>query len=245
MVPLELDLFLRLTDALYNRELVLGYLQLLVRLGYGVRVFREKDRYRDAVPEVSSGAQKAVDDYLTQRQELLELRVYYLGGLTIEMWMFFKPKEGRILFTVDQEHFNGSDEGRAAFLALVEMFKATYSYWHPFYGYEHWDGEADITQATLLATQKIHHVYRINFLGPELVEKLGQERVLNASAWRKEPLDDGGVLLIPDNTYGSHIPFAMKRLAVALGLQTPQDPDEEWVEDIYDDPAEWETIEKA
>jgi hypothetical protein len=52
-------------------------------------------------------------------------------------------------------------------------------------------------------------------------------------------LDDGGIVLVPDNTYSLHIPFAYKRLTVAFGLQTPQAPGEEWFEDIYDDPALW------
>lgn len=239
MIPLELDLFLRIAEALYDREMVQQYLQLLIRLGYRLQVFGEEDVYRNAEPGISQLAQQAVDEYLAQRQASLELRVYYLKGLTIELWMTFKPEESIISFVVEQEHFNGSDAGRAAFLALLEMFKETYTHWHPFYGYEQYDSEVNPERASLLATHEVHHIFAINIWGPEIVEKLGRERLLNAPAWRKETLDDGGMLLVPDNTYYLHIPFAYKRLAVALGLQTPQDPGEEWVEDIYDDPAAW------
>jgi hypothetical protein len=239
MEALIFDFFLRTAESFYDRETVQGYFQLLVQLGYRLRVFQEKDVYRDVEPEITSLAQQAIDEYLTRRLANLELRAYYLGNLTIECWITLRPEKGAISFVVTQEHFSGSDEGRAAFLGLIEMFKETYRYWHPIYGYQWYDSEAQLTQAALLATHEVHHIYPINFWGPEIVEKLGRERVLNAPAWRKEVLADGGVLLIPDNTYDVHIPFAYRRLATVLGLQTPQDPDEEWFEDIYDDPAEW------
>ncbi len=239
MVPLQLDLFLRIAESLHNREMVQRYLQLLVSLGYHLRVLREENVSDNAAPEISLMAQQALEAYLTRQQANLHLHASYLGRLRIEMWITFNSEEGILSFSVDHEHFNGSDEGRAAFGALVEMFKATYAYWHPFYGYEWYDGEPKAARVALLVTYDIHHLFSINFLGPEIVEKIGRERILSAPAWRNELLDDGGVLLIPDNVYGSHIPFAYKRLALALGLQTPQDEGEEWFEDIYDDPALW------
>ena len=81
-----------------------------------------------------------------------------------------------------------------------------------------------------LATYKVHHLYIINFLSPEIVAKLGRERLLNSPAWRSELLDDGGVLLIPDNMTDIAAPFSLKQVADILDLQTPQAPDEEWYE---------------
>lgn len=241
MEPLIFDLFLRSVAGLYDQVTVQRYLALLVELGYHLRVLEDGISRHDREPEITSRAQQAVDEYLEQRQARLQLHASYLRGLDIELWIFLEPEKGRISFSVDHEQFNGSDEGRAAFLSLLDMFKSTYEHWHAFYGYQWYQGEEEEgvqpDRETVLETQEIHHVYTINLLGPEIVEKLSRERVMDAPAWRNEPLADGGVLLIPDNTYYLHIPFAYKHLAVALGLQTPQAPGEAWVEDIYDDPA--------
>ncbi len=241
MVPLELELFLRIAENLYNREMVQSYLQLLVRLGFRVITQDEDEVYQQAVPEVSLLAQQGVEAYLEQRQISLGLIAYYLGDLTIEIWFTLKPQEGVIYFMVEQEHFNGSDEGRAAYIALLGMFKETYTFWHPFYGYQLFNGGdkegVQPEREALLATHDIHHLYIINFLSPEIVATLGRGRLLNAPAWRCELLDDGGVLLIPDNMTDITAPFSLKRVADILGLQTPQDPGEEWFEDIHDDPG--------
>lgn len=239
MEPLELELLLRAIDSLYDRAIMQHFLQALVGQGLRVIARSEDTLFEHVVPEVSLAAQQAVEAFLERRQPDLRLIAYFLGDLRLEVWFTIEPQEGRISFLIDHEHFNGSDEGRAAFEKLLAVLKETYAHWHPFYGYEIYHGGVHPDQTAIQATHEIQHIYTINFLGPEIVEKLGRERILSAPAWRNEPLDDGGVLLIPDNTYYLHIPFAYKRLATALGLQTPQAPGEEWLEDIYDDPAAW------
>jgi hypothetical protein len=48
-----------------------------------------------------------------------------------------------------------------------------------------------------LFSKRIFTPYWMDFFGPELVQNLGgRDRVLNAPAWKTEPLQDGGVLLL-------------------------------------------------
>lgn len=243
MEPLKVDLLLRIADVLYDRETVQRFFQLLVEQGFRVIAPEEDIIYQRAVPEITSLAQQQIEVYLTQRQTALEMATYFLRGLKIEILIWLKPEQGVISFLVEQEDFYGSEEGRAAYMRLLDLFKNLYTFLHPFYGYEVFSADAvegvRPDRSALLATHEIHHLYNINFLGPEIVAKFGRERLLNAPAWRKELLADGGILLIPLDLTGSVVPFGFKRVAVNLGLQTPQAPGEMWEEDKYTDPSLW------
>lgn len=235
--PIELEMFLRSVGDLYNRETVQNYLQILINRGFRLRVFQEEALYQQAVPEVSSLAQQVIDVYLEQHQDKLGLIAYYLGDLDLEIWFDIEPQRGVISFMVEQEDFYGSEEGQAAYMELLEVLKETYRYWHPFYGYEIFHGGIQPERAAVLTAHEIHHLYFINFLGPEIVEKLGQKQLLVVPAWQSELLDDGGILLIPVDLTGDEMAHSLKQVATILGLQTPQAPNEAWIEDQFADPT--------
>lgn len=229
--PIELELFLREADNLYHRNTVQRYLQLLVQHGFRIIARNEDIIYKQMIPEVSSLAQQAMEVYLEQPKVSLKLIAYLLGELTLEIWFTLHPEEGIISFMTEQEDFYGSDEGRAAYMELLQVLKGTYDYWHPLYGYEIFHGGVQPERRVLLATQQIRYLYFINFFCPEIVDKLGREQLLNAPAWRSELLDDGGILLIPVDLTGDEMVHSLKQVATMFGLQTPQAANEEWIED--------------
>jgi hypothetical protein len=79
--------------------------------------------------------------------------------------------------------------------------------------------------------QTVDTLYFINLFGPELVNKLGRDRLLSAPAWKIEELDDGGIFLVPtEHIAVSGGGYSLLRVARHLGMETPQAPDEEWEE---------------
>jgi hypothetical protein len=43
---------------------------------------------------------------------------------------------------------------------------------------------------------KIPHIYWANFFGPSYVKKVGEEFLMDAPGWKKDSLDDGGILYV-------------------------------------------------
>lgn len=43
---------------------------------------------------------------------------------------------------------------------------------------------------------RLPHIYWANFFGPEYVDKLGKDFLINAPGWKVEELDDGGILYV-------------------------------------------------
>jgi hypothetical protein len=88
---------------------------------------------------------------------------------------------------------------------LIQITKDMYSLLNPYYGYGH-DGDdwsplrkeyKDENIDLRLFNERIFSPYWMNFFGPELVHNLGgREKVLNAPAYKKELLEDGGILLL-------------------------------------------------
>jgi hypothetical protein len=48
---------------------------------------------------------------------------------------------------------------------------------------------------------ELKHIFWTNFFGPAYVEKLGKEFLLEAPGWKKEELEDGGVLYVATESY--------------------------------------------
>jgi hypothetical protein len=43
---------------------------------------------------------------------------------------------------------------------------------------------------------QLPHIYWANFFSPAYVEQLGRDRLMNAPGWKKESLNDGGLLYV-------------------------------------------------
>jgi hypothetical protein len=80
---------------------------------------------------------------------------------------------------------------------MLAVLAIVYNFWHPFYGYLDACGDPPPTSRADALSENIRYLYYINLFGPELVQKIGRKRLLQAPSWCKQPLEDGGMLLVP------------------------------------------------
>ncbi len=227
--------FLRTLAACYDSETIAHFLKLLVSHGFRVIAESEDEIYADVAPEVTQELQQEVDAYLAQRGDPLFFRAYYVGDIDLSLLFQLVPEEGLLACMVEQEHFYGSAEGHAAYLTMVAIFKELCDCWHPFYGHTYYSGGVNPDRAALLSDLNVPALYYINLFGPELVNKLGRDRLLNAPAWKIEELADGSIFLAPeDHVEVAGGGYALKKVADYLGMNTPQAPGEEWEEFEYE-----------
>jgi len=112
------------------------------------------------------------------------------------------PTEGILSLYVSDQNFDDTYTGGngavcyALWLAFVEQ---CYMLWRPVYGFSTGDSDFEgfIEREDALALD-ISYLYTYgNLFGPELVEKLGRERLETAPADYRRALGDGGMHLIP------------------------------------------------
>ncbi len=109
------------------------------------------------------------------------------------------------LFNYDyKEDIN--EKKRAALNAelLLELVKSLYQVIQPIYGYWDWDAhipwmwnyleDPDIPRQ--LENLELDRIYWVNFFSPNLVKKIGREKLLSAPSYKTEELKDGGILLM-------------------------------------------------
>lgn len=119
--------------------------------------------------------------------------------------------------------FDESTNGLAMYEHFLEAIRLIYEVYHPIYGYEldARDDREPTTKEEMLALQ-IHTLYDINLFGPELVEKLGRQRVESTQAEKVIPLDDGGIMLVPRIFFYSDFRrYDSQKIATHLGLSYP------------------------
>lgn len=146
----------------------------------------------------------------------------YMGTFHFDIGLI--PENAWIAVTLDDYEFRGWLEGEgglACFAELLRMLPVVYAQWHPLYLYDEGGILPETTRADVLALAP-QWLYSINLFGPELVERMGAERVLSAPAWRVTPLDDGGVMVVPTDVYGPDTTHYIQEVAAHLGL--PYDP---------------------
>ncbi len=91
-----------------------------------------------------------------------------------------------------QKQWDPEDNARR----LLELAKVIYNTIQPRFAWIercHWKG---YTTPEDVAQLRLPHLYWANFFSPAYVEKLGQEFLMNAPGWKKEPLPDGGLLYV-------------------------------------------------
>lgn len=91
-----------------------------------------------------------------------------------------------------QKQWNPEDNARR----LLELAKVIYDTIQPRFAWVercHWKGYTTPEDVVQL---RLPHLYWANFFSPAYVEKLGQEFLMNAPGWKKEPLPDGGLLYV-------------------------------------------------
>ncbi len=77
---------------------------------------------------------------------------------------------------------------------MLNISKCVYDFLYPFYGYA--DSENEHLENEELISKKIKHIYWANFFSPELVQKIGKEKLLSAPCWKVEELRDGCILIV-------------------------------------------------
>ncbi|HEU5376201.1 MAG TPA: hypothetical protein VFV38_12220 [Ktedonobacteraceae bacterium] len=115
---------------------------------------------------------------------------------------------------------------------------------HSFYAHEvAWNG--GWVGRAMVMNRNILYLYGTNIFGPELVAHVGQERLLNAPAWRREILDDGAILLVPierfpdsrnpPRVYAEPAEARLDAVARSLGMRGLGDPDVFELEEEYEE----------
>lgn len=185
-------------------------------------------------PGVSELLLQEIHLYSTEQKELQTLRVCSMASNDLlrgfQYSVTLAPTEGYVLLRVDQERFFGGTAARLAKYQywLEEVIKGTYNCWRPLYvhKFDHYGVAPNPTLEEVRALN-IPALYDLNIFGPELVERIGLERLLLAPAWKVETLKDQGILIVPEDLYGPTTPGRYKREEVAryLGL-APTPPNE-------------------
>lgn len=78
--------------------------------------------------------------------------------------------------------------------------KLYYPHFHPRLGFIDELGSSDAL-ARMVKKTELKNVFWANFFGPAYVEKYGRKFLLGAPGWKKEELDDGGVLYVVTENY--------------------------------------------
>lgn len=230
MEPLLLQFLLRTLDAGYSDETIKHTFELLITRGFRLIAEEEEEEYKNVTPEISSILQHEIDEYLARQKDQLYIQAYYLEGEEeLKLIILLLPEEGLLNCWLSNADLDTDPNKGVIYQILTDIFKDLYRIWHPFYGFEEYSGGSFVSRNKLLTEQQAVYLYFINFFGPELVNKLGRERVLSAPAWKIEEMDDGGIFLMPvDPTASVATGYTLKGAAAHLGLNTPQAPDEEW-----------------
>lgn len=170
--------------------------------------------------------------YHTLREPHLVCRAYHgehLFSFDIDFMPGGPTGTPLVLLSIEPEYLTAAHgEERARMHALwIAALKALYQYLHPVYGWVHdmdfdrpgfaWAMDIDpehVEERTALdavlrndaAAGHLRFLSLANMLGPELVAHYSRERILTTPAWYLEPLEDGGVLLLPEPFSWDYVP---------------------------------------
>lgn len=189
---------------------------------------------------VSELAQQETCTYVAERQEQLTVEARLMVDTVLlrgfEFAITFVPADGTLLLSVNHERFFCRGQaGIMKFRYWVKLLQEIYAYWRPIFMYEftHQGPPSINPDWEAVREFNIPALYTFNVFSPELVNKLGQEKLAQAPAWIIELLDDQGVLLIPTDVYGltsemshafdvvaKHLGFPVERNGVVLQIKS-------------------------
>ncbi len=173
------------------------------------------------VPGISAELEQEGERFLQGEQDELSIAVYSTvreGALRgVDYRITFYPQEAFIRAVMDDIYPSSQP-----YRGFLELLVTLYNSWHPFFGYRD-DGTKPAPDLAAVREGTIAWLYDINIWGPQLVEHLGSERVLNTPAWYLKQLDDDGVLLAPQFYYSDgqdqEYAFTGDEAAAHLGLR--------------------------
>lgn len=191
-----------------------------------VEVASHPDPGQIFTPGLSSALQNRGDSYVHEQQDELSVHAYSTkqSGLlkAFEFTLKLEPNSGDIYISVEDRHFTLEDRQRGlrTYEHWLEILIYIYYSWHPVYAYSfNWSGEKEDTTREQALALDIHTLYEVNIFGPDIVAKLGRERVLSTPAWRVDPIDDGGVMVVPEAYSQPSTQYGIERAAQHLGLR--------------------------
>lgn len=198
-----------------NPPVMEEFLQTFMDLGYWLAAGTEQEtdltwnRRLEAAPDadlpalepgISDLLREQMQLYLAGQRDSIGLSAYSTGPVAFELLAFSfdcafeEQEEGAIcVFTTGAV----SAWGAAADVVWDDIARRMYRLWCPLYAYSYFDlpGEVRIERDDVLTLHLPYLHRRMNFLGPELVDALGRERVLTTPGAKIEALDDGGAYL--------------------------------------------------
>lgn len=130
-----------------------------------------------------------------------------------------------VALTVSDTCFGEDERGQQNYHRFINLARATYHTWHPLFGFLMEPCLPDTTREQALA-HETGWLHNILLFGPDYVTRLGRNRILMCSAWKVEPLDDGGMLVasVPYTKDGSpRGPYQRQEVAVSLGIPFNQE----------------------
>ncbi len=165
--------------------------------------------FADALqPGVSEGLRREALVYMAERMEQLTVAVRSMARSPLvrgfEVTVTLAPQEGYILLSIEQERFfRPTLDGLAKYRYWIKIIEKTYACWHPLYAHEFThQGPPSVNPSwEEVHALEIPALYGLNIYGPELVQKIGQQRLLEAPAWLVRELEGPGCLLIPVDQY--------------------------------------------
>jgi hypothetical protein len=177
------------------------FLDTLVVLGYSLRESSE-ELTTPVTAGITPELRESVEIYLSQRGQKLALEAYNENDPGLEFGVSFSlAAEGYFVIFLDEERFFSDDEERDIYYPIwLDLLKKVYACWRPAYVQEGLKNDEGIDREISLS-EEFRYLYETNIFGPELVARIGRERLLNAPAWKVEELDDGAILFIPSQHF--------------------------------------------
>jgi hypothetical protein len=218
--------YLRTPEEYRDAEKILRTLTAVAEQGYYITPTGDEEPEPPLKAGISPTLSAHLEAYLTGNESHLSTEAYVIDGEGPRSGFSYGPlsldaQHEMLMVSVDDRYFpraRGKREDPTLYTHWLDMLQLTYDIWHPLYGYPFPNGiwpETSLADARALQPQ---HLYEHNYFGPELVKKIGRERLLRAPAWQIRSFADGGVLVIPRYLYGEPGPDTMPAVAEALGL---------------------------
>lgn len=197
---------------------------------------RGREPFAEALkPGVSEELRRQIQSYVLERQEQLTVAARSMVrsplGLGFEFTVTLAPEEGYILLSVEQERFfRPTLDGLAKYRYWIRVLEETYSCWQPLYAHEFThQGPPSVNPCwEVVRALQIPELYRLNIYGPELMQRIGGQYLLDAPAWLTKELEGPGCLLIPVDPHGFSAPssYTFDGVAKYLGFP-PIEPERE------------------
>ena len=232
----------------YNYRLISGtsehddYYSDWLSLQYGQFKGAAEQRAHLLTAEISQNLQQEIAAFLDKKQDALRVDAYPVS-IGFELHVSLHANGSGIEFTaLGEKDLYVNEEGLENYQTLLKILKETYALWHSPYIFqvsgEEGKGNANF-DVKRLDDSEITWLYDINIYGPELVAKIGREKLLSAPAWIVEELEDGGMLLVPEEHISLTTVHRLEEVAQHLGLKPHLSSEDE--DDDGPDFSGWES----